>query len=107
MTAGGDGIQANAADLRAHAGHLDAVAGDLATAKQAGDATRPGPEAYGRLCVIVPALLGQLQSILVEGIDAAAESVRDTGARVRSAADDYQSTDERSSAKLDQIRGGR
>lgn len=105
--AAGDEFRVTAADLRAHAGHLDQVADDLATAKQAGDTTTPGPEAYGRLCVIVPMLLGRLQSVLTDGIEAAVQSVRDTGGRVRSAADDYRSTDEASSAKLDRIRGPR
>jgi Protein of unknown function (DUF2580). len=105
--AGGEGFQVTAADLVAHANHLDRVAGDLATAKQAGETTRPGPEAYGRLCVIVPSVLGQLHPTLVEAIGAAAESVRDTAARVRSAADGYRTTDEGSSARFDRIRSTR
>jgi|GEM_PF-2147355 hypothetical protein len=102
--AGGEGFQVTAADLMAHAGHLDQVAGELATAKQAGETTRPGPDAYGRLCVIVPSVLGQLHSTVVEGIGAAVDSVRDTAARVRSAAGDYRATDEGSSARFNRIR---
>ncbi|ROT34230.1 type VII secretion target [Micromonospora sp. HM5-17] len=102
--AGGESFQVTAADLVAHAGHLDQIAGDLAMAKQAGETTRPGPEAYGRLCVIVPSVLGHLHSTLVEGIGAAVDSVRDTAARVRSAADNYRESDDGSSARFNRIR---
>lgn len=94
----GDRIAVTPADLVSHAGHVQAVAAAVATARQAGAATRPGPEAYGRLCTIVPMLLGALQDMVVGGIDAAADSLTDTAGRLRAAADGYTSADQRSAA---------
>jgi hypothetical protein len=91
----GDGIGVSSSDLVAHAGHVEGLADQIATAKQAGDAVRPSMAAYGKLCTIVPVLLGGLQGLLVDGIDAAAHSLRDTSGRLRTAADGYRSTDER------------
>lgn len=91
----GDGVAVNPAELEAHAGHVDAVAAAVGQARQAGAATAPGPEAYGRLCVIMPALLGQLQEFVVGGIAAAEDSLRDSAGRVRQAAADYREADQR------------
>jgi hypothetical protein len=52
-----------------------AEAAGVATAKQAGAVTRPEPEAYGRLCTVVPVLLGELQVGIVDGVDAAVQSL--------------------------------
>jgi hypothetical protein len=66
-----------------------------------------GAAAYGKLCAIVPALLNELQGLLIAGIDTAAHSIPDTGARVRAAADAYQSSDEQEQAAAahNRIRG--
>jgi hypothetical protein len=100
----GDGIDVSHSDLVTHAGHVDGIADQITTAKQAGDAVRLGTGAYGKLCTIVPVLLGGLQGILVDGIDAAAHSLHDTGQRLRTAADGYRSADERSQARHDRTR---
>lgn len=81
-------------DLVTHADHLEAIGGRVATAASAGVAVRPGSEAYGKLCVLVPLMLGALQEVLVEGIREAAESLDDTGARLRATAESYRATDE-------------
>jgi hypothetical protein len=101
----GDGINVSPADLVAHAGAIEGVAAQVETAKQAGDAVQMGAGAYGKLCTIVPMLLNNLQGMVVDGIEAAAQSLHDTGGRLRTAADGYQSADTRSQAAHNRIRG--
>jgi hypothetical protein len=50
---------------------------------------------------MVPVMLNELQDVLVDGIKAAADSLRDTGDRLRTTAQDYAAADERSASKLD------
>jgi hypothetical protein len=76
----------------------------VATAKQAGSAVRAGAGAYGQLCVMVPVMLGVLQDILLDGIGAATDSLHDTGSRLRTAAQGYDVTDQRSAETADRIR---
>jgi len=102
--AGGDEVKVLPADLHAHARHIDEVADEIATAHQAARTTEPSTDAYGKLCVIVPLTLNAVHGPVVDGIGSAVESVRDTAARVRSAADRYQSTDEESAARFQKIR---
>jgi hypothetical protein len=103
----GDGIGVSPADLVAHAGHVEAVADRVATAKQAGDAVRLDAAAYGRLCTIVPALMNGLQHLLIDAIDAAAGSLHDGGARLRTTAEGYRATDENAAARHQQVWGTR
>lgn len=100
----GDHLDVRPADLVSHAAAIEDVAGEVATSKQAGDAVRLDVGAYGKLCTIVPALLNSLSEMLVDGIDTAAGSLRDTGSRLRTAAGDYQATDEQAAATHRQIR---
>ncbi len=88
------------ADLVSHAGQVEAVGDRVATAARAGAAARAGGDAYGRLCVMVPAMLNALQDVLVDGIATAAESLHDTGARLRTTATDYQTSDRRGTNAL-------
>jgi hypothetical protein len=53
---------------------------------------------------MLPALLDGLQQVLVDGIDVAARSLRDTAGRVRTAAGSYDAADGRSAASLDRLR---
>jgi hypothetical protein len=99
-----DAVEVAPGDLRRHAGRLDAIADALTTAQQAGQAVRLGVGAYGQLCALLPPLLDGLQQVLVDGIDTAARSVRDTAGRVRAAADAYDAADGRSAAALDRLR---
>jgi Excreted virulence factor EspC, type VII ESX diderm len=100
----GDRVEVSSADLTRHAGRLDRIADGLATAQQAGQAVRLGASAYGQLCAMLPVLLDGLQQVLVDGIDTAANSVRDTAGRVRTAAGSYNAADSRSAAALDRLR---
>ncbi|PZG18363.1 ESX-1 secretion-associated protein [Micromonospora craterilacus] len=103
----GDGIQVDPDDLTSHAARLDRHAGNLDTARQAGQHVRLGTDAYGQLCAIMPALLDGLQRVLVDGIDTAADSVRDTAGRLRTGADRYRAADTRAQQLLDQLRDRR
>jgi hypothetical protein len=101
-----DQVGVRPADLMAHAGHIEAIGDQVATARQAGDAVRAGAGVYGQLCVMVPVLLGALQDVLVGGISTAADSLHDTGGRLRAAAQAYESTDQRRAQVTDTIRDG-
>ncbi len=93
-------VQVTPGELRRHAGHLDAAAGELDTAQQAGNATRSGAEAYGKLCAMVPGMLDQLRAPLVEAIGAAAQSVRDTADALIATASNYEFTDQAAAETL-------
>ena len=92
--------------LVTHAGHVQALADQVTTAAEAGAAVRPGTDAYGKLCVMVPLMLGALQDVLVDGIRSAAGALDDTGARLRTTAESYRATDENRRQALQRIRGG-
>lgn len=100
----GDGIQVDPDDLIAHAARLDRCAGSLDTAQQAGQHVRLGTDAYGQLCAMMPVLLDGLQRTLVDGVGAAAASVRDTAGKLRVGADRYRSSDAHAKQLLDGVR---
>jgi hypothetical protein len=91
-------------DLITHAATVSAIGDQVTTAAQAGRAVRPGPDAYGKLCLMVPAMLGALQDVLVSGIDSAADSLRETSVRLRTTAQSYEATDQRRAEVFDAIR---
>ncbi|GAA2607037.1 type VII secretion target [Paractinoplanes durhamensis] len=79
--------------LVTHAGHVEAIADQVSTAAGAGRAVRADDGAYGQLCVMVPTMLNLLHDILVDGLDECAESLRDTGAKLRVTAAEYEASD--------------
>ena len=91
-------------ELITHAASIEAIGDRVSTAQQAGSSVRAGADAYGKLCVLVPVMLGALQDVLIDGIAQAAESLHDTSARLRLTAADYQGTDERRAKVLRQIK---
>ncbi|MGW5558196.1 type VII secretion target [Micromonospora sp. NPDC003944] len=99
-----EGIQVDPDDLTAHAARLDHSAASLDTAQQAGRHVRLGADAYGQLCAMMPVLLDGLQRTLVDGIGAAAASIRDTSGRLRVGADRYRSSDAHAKQLLDRVR---
>jgi hypothetical protein len=99
-----DHVAVRRAELVAHAATVRAAGDRVAAAAQAGRAVRPGPEAYGKLCVIVPATLGALQDVLVGGIASAAGSLHDTADRLVTTAQQYDATDGRRAQVFDEIR---
>jgi Excreted virulence factor EspC, type VII ESX diderm len=94
------------ADLVTHAGHVENIAGKVTTAAEAGSTVRAGGEAYGKLCVMVPVMLNALQDVLIDGINAAAESLQDTGARLRTTATEYETTDQQRATTFKTIGDG-
>ena len=88
-----DRLSVRHTELVTHAGHVEAIAGRVATAAGAGRAVRADNGAYGQLCVMVPAMLNVLHDILVDGLDECAESLRDTGAKLRTTAGEYTASD--------------
>jgi hypothetical protein len=90
-----------------HGRHVNAVADQIAVAGQAGHAVRAGQDAYGQLCTIVPLMVNALQDLVLEAIDAAAGSLRDTTDRLAAAATGYQETDEVTADDLRRLEGGR
>ncbi|MET0423457.1 MAG: type VII secretion target [Actinoplanes sp.] len=77
-------------DLMAHAAHVESISDNVATAAGTGPV---GNDAYGKLCVMVPAMLNALQDVLTAGLRTTADSLADTGARLRTTANDYETTD--------------
>lgn len=69
-------------------------------AKQAADATTPSATAYGRLCWMVPQLLGQLRSAVTAGIASGAQSHHDTAGLLRDTAGSYLSADDDSAVSI-------
>lgn len=93
-------------ELTTHAGHVEAIADQVTTAAEAGAAVRPGTDAYGKLCVLVPVMLGALQDVVVDGIRSATAALDDTGTRLRTTAESYEATDEGRRQALLGIRDG-
>ena len=93
-------------ELVAHAATVAGIGDRVATTARAGQAVRPGADAYGKLCVLVPTMLGALQDVLVDGIASAAEALHDTASRLRMTAQSYEAADRRRAEAFDGIRGG-
>jgi hypothetical protein len=93
-------------DLITHASTVSAIGDAVVTAAQAGRVVRPSGEAYGKLCVMVPAMLAGLQDVLVDGIGSAADSMHDTAARLRTTAESYAATDQRTADSFASIHPG-
>ncbi|MEU4424330.1 type VII secretion target [Actinoplanes sp. NPDC024001] len=94
-------------DLLAHAGAVEGISDQITAVARAGQAVRAGPEAFGRLCTIVPAALGVLQDLLVGGIRSAAAAMHDTGGRLRATAEAYESADHRRATAFHTVPGRR
>jgi hypothetical protein len=104
MTSPG-GLTVTPAALRAHAGHVEQDAGAVEVAKQAADVIYPGLDAYGKLCLMVPVMLGDLQDTVVAAIAEAGTSLRNSAQRVRDAADLLESADLDGATDIDGVAG--
>jgi len=93
-------------DLLTHATTVSAIGDEVVTAAQAGRVVRPSSEAYGKLCVMVPAMLAGLQDALVGGVASAADSLHETATRLRVTAESYAAADQQSADAFDSIRAG-
>lgn len=101
----GDRVTVRPEDLLAHARTVDAIAAEVETARQAGDAVRVGASAYGQLCGFVPALLDHFQGAIVDGMGVAAQSLHETAQRLRQSSETYQAADDTVTHHLTRIRG--
>jgi Excreted virulence factor EspC, type VII ESX diderm len=101
-----DQVGVRHAEIVTHAGRLEAIADRITATASAGATVRAGADAYGKLCATVPVMLNSLQDVLIDGIRATAESLRDTGGRLRATASEYETTDRRRADVFRQI-GGR
>jgi hypothetical protein len=98
------GVRAD--DLLSHGGHVEALADGVVAARDAGQTVRAGADAYGKLCAMVPVMLGALQDALIDGIGRSAEDLRDTGDKLRITAHQYEETDRASADSLGRIADG-
>jgi len=89
-----------------HAAGIEALASDVARAKQAGDTVRVDNEAYGRLCTIVPTLINNLQDMVLDAIGTADTSLQDTAQRLRTVAQSYLTSDSASEQASREIGSG-
>ena len=90
-----DHIGVRQSEVVTHAAQVEAIADRVDAAASAACTVRAGADAYGKLCAMVPVMLNSLQDVLVDGIQATAESLRDTGTRLRATASDYDTADRR------------
>jgi hypothetical protein len=102
-----DHLGVSAAELDTHARHVEAIQDEVSLAGQAGVAVRAGPDSYGRLCVVVPVMLGALQDVLVEAVGRAADGLRESADDLRLVAEHYSDSDERSRRSLEPGRDDR
>jgi hypothetical protein len=88
-----DGFGVEPDDVTVHAGRLDRIGDGIATAIDAARYVQLHPEAYGQICSFVPAILNDLSTPLIDGLQTAVDSLRDTAARLRTTADAYLTAD--------------
>jgi len=100
-----DGFAARPADITSHATTVAAIGDSVTTAAEAGATVQAGAEAYGKLCVIVPVMLGALQHTLVGGLRSASSSLQATAGDLRATASDYEATDQAREQVFRSIRG--
>jgi hypothetical protein len=99
-----DHVAVRSDELVAHAGTVRGAGDRVGAEAAAGRAVRAGPEAYGQLCVMIPAMLGALQDAVVDGIASAADALYATAGRLTTTAQQYAATDGGRSQAFDEIR---
>lgn len=103
MSASGFGVTPDA--LVAHAGRIEALADEVATAQAAGNQVQLGAGAYGVLCTTVPLIVGFLQGLVINGLEDANQSLRHTAEQLRTTARQYESIEDSVSSSLNQAGG--
>lgn len=91
----GDGFNVAADALRTHAGSVDIVADQVATARAAGAQVKLGHDAYGKLptCQMIAALLDPIQGYGVDALAAAVDALQSSADALRATASGYDTTD--------------
>jgi hypothetical protein len=80
--------------LTKHAGTVDRIADQVAQAAAAGHQMGLPSDAYGRLCVDLPAMLNPLQELGALALTACAKQLNGAAAEIRATAQDYAAVDE-------------
>ncbi|GAA2571943.1 hypothetical protein GCM10010435_53050 [Winogradskya consettensis] len=80
-------------DVAAHAVHVEALAGSVASAADAAASVQAGADAYGELCAMIPAALGDLHATLTGTLRTASTTLHDIATHLHATADDYDATD--------------
>jgi hypothetical protein len=88
-----DGFEVEPDDVTVHAGRLGRVADGIATATDAARYVQLHGEAYGQICRFVPAILNDLSTPLIDGLQTAVDSLRGTADRLRATAQAYTTAD--------------
>jgi hypothetical protein len=103
MTDAGAGFQAQADAIVRHAATVDEVASRVAEGRGAAGAVELGPEAYGKLCSLIPALLDPVQTAVIDALGEATDALQSAADDLRATARDYTGTDTRAA---DDFHGG-
>lgn len=80
--------------LTAHAGNVDRIADQMAQATAAGQHMSLRSDAYGALCVELPAMINPLQGLAAIALTACAKHLSDAASGIRATARDYAAVDE-------------
>ncbi|MFI7210872.1 ESX-1 secretion-associated protein [Micromonospora maritima] len=95
MGAEARGFEVTATALTGHARSIDRIAGEIATAHDAGAQVRMGAEAYGQIpvCRAIPFLLDFLQGPAVDALAAAQEALHSAAGALDTTVAAYHDTD--------------
>lgn len=79
--------------ILAHGETIGAIAAEVEVARAAAQTVRLDTGAYGMLCAFVPFVLNKMSDDLMLGLRAAADSLHDTSARLKTVAHEYAAAD--------------
>lgn len=92
-------------ELRAHAGTLDEISGELTSTAAAARAIDLHDGAFGVMMAWLPGVVERFNPVGAGAIDSAAGVVQRTGTAIRSLADDFHDTDAQVADAMNHIRG--
>ncbi|WP_026925420.1 type VII secretion target [Glycomyces arizonensis] len=101
----GNGYTVDPAELRTHAGNLEALRNRFDAIKSASAYITQDDEAYGTLCGWIAGCLEERHQDHEELVDYLAENLDIAARAVRSCADDYEAGDEDSKGSFDELDG--
>jgi hypothetical protein len=94
------GFQAQCEAIRAHATEIRSIAAGVAEGSTAAASTTLGPQAYGFLCRIIPALLEPVQDAVVTALREATDSLDQSADDLCSTAAGYDESDTHAAGRL-------
>jgi len=104
--AGDDELRMPVAAVRQHATSADAAADGMQTGRDAAAQVQMGAEAYGQICGFLPGLINPVADQAVTALGEVSSTLRETAARLRTAATGAESTDTASAQRVTRS-GGR